>query len=202
MRRHGQTSKAPSLFDLPLVVDPNIAKEADRNVKHRARPEKPKPTVEAEQIDLPTVATASGADERRQTALVRRRFQAGILDAAASALALVLLIAASSQLGAKPTVAVLPAYLAVILEFSFFYVVFSVAFWGRTPGMARARLVVGNPGGGAATLRQAVLRWLGGVLTVSLLGLPALLALREGRSLSDYLSRVRLESTLDGPTGL
>ena len=86
-----------------------------------------------------------------------------------------------------------PGFLLPLVEFSFLYTVFSIAFWGRTPGMVHARLRLTGAGDGSATLGQAIGRWLGGILTVALLGLPALLALLDGRSLTDRLSGLRAE---------
>lgn len=74
------------------------------------------------------------------------------------------------------------------LLFSFLYSVFSLAFWGQTPGMAwaghLARSVTGEP----LTFGQTVLRWMGGLFTLVLIGLPLLLVWAGGRSLSDRLS--------------
>lgn len=77
-----------------------------------------------------------------------------------------------------------------LLVFSFVYSVMPLAFWGRTPGMALARVLSRGADGGPLTFGQTALRWLGGLLTVALVGLPLLLALPAlgGRSLADRLS--------------
>jgi uncharacterized RDD family membrane protein YckC len=74
--------------------------------------------------------------------------------------------------------------------FTFVYSVVPLAFWGRTPGMGLTRTTSRNADGGPLTFGQTALRWLGGLLTVALAGLPLLLALPGlgGRSLADRLS--------------
>lgn len=80
-----------------------------------------------------------------------------------------------------------------VAVFSFLYTVIPLAFWGRTLGMTRVGLVAsgGDEPQGALTFGQTALRWSGGLLTVALLGLPSLLALLGGRSLTDRLSGSR-----------
>ncbi|MEM7480526.1 MAG: RDD family protein [Acidobacteriota bacterium] len=74
-----------------------------------------------------------------------------------------------------------------LVVFSFVYSVVSLAFWGQTPGMAIAGVVARAPGDQPLTFGQTGMRWLGGLLTVALAGLPFLLSL-TGRSLADRLS--------------
>jgi hypothetical protein len=93
-------------------------------------------------------------------------------------------------LGARLDTADLPALAVYLLAFSFLYAVVSLAFWGRTPGMTAAGVVSRGPGGGPLTFGQTGLRWLAGVLTAALCGLPLLVAL-TGRSLADRLSGSR-----------
>lgn len=202
MRRQDTGSPETELFDLPLVVDPQVASEADREVAGgaaRARREAA-PEPEAEQIDLPTPTAApaeSGPEPgaAQPESLLARRLQAGLLDTAFHLAALAALIVGASALGAPFRPAGWPAYLLPLLEFSFLYTVFSITFWGRTPGMARAGLAVRASRAGAVTLGQAAGRWLGGVATLAFLGVPALLALRDGRSAADLLSGGRTVST-------
>ncbi len=75
-----------------------------------------------------------------------------------------------------------------MLAFSFLYTVVSLAFWGQTAGMAWFGLTARESPQFPLSFTQACIRWLGGLLTLSLAGLPLLLAL-GGRSLSDRLSR-------------
>ena len=89
--------------------------------------------------------------------------------------------------GVRIGVAELPAMGVFLLAFSFLYSVVSLAFWGRTPGMAAAGVVSRGAGGQPLTFGQTGLRWVGAVLTALLLGLPLLVAL-TGRSLADRLS--------------
>ncbi len=185
------------LFDLPLVVEPEIADEADRDVKDEVRRSSSAPDVGAEQIELPEADDATAAGEERvehlAESLTRRRFMAGIFDTGVSGLALALLLAGAAALGAPAMLGDWPAYLLTVLEFSFVYVVFSLTFWGKTPGMVRAHLKVGRESDGQPGARRAMLRWLGGVATVLLLGLPTLALLRGRRPLADLLSDTHLE---------
>lgn len=90
-------------------------------------------------------------------------------------------------LGARLDAADLSALAVYLLAFSFLYSVVSLAFWGRTPGMTAAGVVARGPGDAPLTFGQTGLRWLAGVLTAVLLGLPLLVAI-TGRSLADRLS--------------
>ena len=80
-----------------------------------------------------------------------------------------------------------PAFAALLLSFSFLYTVIPLAFWGHTPGMAWAGLTTHNPSGDPLTFDQTFRRWIGGLLTLALLGTPLLLAPGR-RALSDWLS--------------
>jgi hypothetical protein len=88
-----------------------------------------------------------------------------------------------------------PALTVFLLAFSFLYSVLPLAFWGRTPGMAWAGLVARAPGGVSLTFAQTARRWLGGLVTLALLGLPTLLAALGGRSLADLVSNSELSAT-------
>ena len=80
-----------------------------------------------------------------------------------------------------------PAVALFLLSFSFLYTVVPLAFWGHTPGMAWAGLDARGRDGEPLAFDQTARRWIGGILTLLLLGLPLLLAF-GGRSLSDLLS--------------
>jgi uncharacterized RDD family membrane protein YckC len=99
----------------------------------------------------------------------------------------VVLLAALLAQGLRPELSDWPAGVLFLLTFSFLYSVLPLAFWGRTPGMTLAGLRTSSGDGRPLSFRQAVLNWLGSVLTVALAGLPLLLAL-GGRSLSDLIS--------------
>lgn len=208
MRRTLQPSSTSDLFDLPLLLDPPGGKLAEPETTEPVGPEPsvepalrklgepaaapaPKPEPEPEQIALPgesehSSAASAGGD-------VRRRLVAGLLDLAVDGAAVLVAIAGAAALGAPPRLAQWPAYALVGLTLSFVYAVYSLSFWGRTPGMARARLSARTANGGPINFGQAVGRWLGGVVTVGLLGLPILLLVRGHASLADALSGTRLE---------
>ena len=75
-----------------------------------------------------------------------------------------------------------------LVPFSYLYQVFPLAFWGRTPGMARAGLVAKGRDGGSLTFSQASLRWVASLVTVCLAGLPWIVTAVTGRSLADRFS--------------
>ncbi|MBT8494858.1 MAG: RDD family protein [Deltaproteobacteria bacterium] len=120
------------------------------------------------------------------------RLQAGLLDlgvvGGATLLALIGALALGIRLGPEK----IPALVVFALSFSFLYTVVPLTFWGQTPGMAAAGLVARGHEGAALTIQQVMRRWLANLLTVALLGLPALMAL-TGRSFADRLSSSQLE---------
>lgn len=75
-----------------------------------------------------------------------------------------------------------------LVPFSFLYQTFPLAFWGCTPGMARAGTVARSRDGQTLSFSQAALRWMASLLTVALAGLPLILTATKGQSLADYLS--------------
>jgi uncharacterized RDD family membrane protein YckC len=89
-------------------------------------------------------------------------------------------------LGVRPVLTDWPAVLLFLLSFSFLYCIVPLAFWGHTLGMAWAGLTANNRDGEPLTFDQTVRRWLGGLVTTGLLGIPLLLTGR--RSLADLLS--------------
>lgn len=119
------------------------------------------------------------------------RLTAGGVDLAAVVGALALAVIGSWALGARPELSDLPAFAVFVASFSYLYIVIPLTFWGRTPGMAFASLVARGHNTVPLTIRQGFRRWLGAILTIVLLGLPALLAL-TGTSLADRLSGTRL----------
>lgn len=158
----------------------------------------PEPTAPAEprsREGLDPHRSATRAMERPAPvpASLGARWRAGGLDLALHA-ALALALAVGSRLLGAPLEGIEMLGLAVFLAvFSFLYTVIPLAFWGRTLGMMRAGLVASGGDGaqGSLTFGQTALRWTGGLLTVALLGLPSLLALLGGRSLTDRLSGSR-----------
>lgn len=96
-----------------------------------------------------------------------------------------------------------PAVALFVLAFSFLYTVIPLAFWGQTPGMVWAGLVARCGESEPLAFGQTARRWLGGLLTLLLAGLPGLLALRGG-SLTDRLSGSttwHVEHRASGPAG-
>jgi uncharacterized RDD family membrane protein YckC len=95
----------------------------------------------------------------------------------------------TALLGVDPRGETLPGFALLLLVVSFFYTVVPLAFWGRTPGMAAAGLACRGDDGQPLAFAEAVRRWAGSLLTLLLLGLPALLlAFGSRRSLADRLS--------------
>ena len=84
-----------------------------------------------------------------------------------------------------------PGFLVFLLCFSFLYHVVPLAFWGQTPGMAWRGIRARDAGGDSLSFGQSGVRWAGAVMTGVLGGLPILLALVGGRSLSDRISGSR-----------
>ncbi len=124
------------------------------------------------------------------SASLGNRLVAAALDLLALALLLGLLVGVSAAMGIEVRLDDLPFYLPTWLAFGFFYQVLPLLFWGRTPGMAWAGIESRDDDGEPLTLQQAALRWLAGLVTWLLLGLPGLLAV-TGRSLTDRLSGSR-----------
>ena len=203
MRRQDSGSTDLALFDLPLVVDPEVANEADREVADgsaRARRANPEPERAPEQIDLPPAAELAEGPEGTATgppvaAHLASRLRAGIVDGALSVGALALVVVGASRMDVALDTTTWPGFLVPVAVFSILYTIFSIAFWGRTPGMAQAGLRLTNARDASPTVGQAAGRWLGTVLTFALLGLPALLALRDGQSLADRMSGLGTERT-------
>jgi uncharacterized RDD family membrane protein YckC len=134
-----------------------------------------------------TAPAVKRATDDRALAKLWPRAAAGLTDLGVCTAVLVVLSVALLALGIRVQIADWPAGGLFLLTFSFLYTVLPLAFWGRTPGMALTGLRTSSKDGRPLTFRQAVLSWIGAVLTVTLAGLPLLLAL-GGRSLSDLTS--------------
>src|SRR5206468_10645903 len=116
-----------------------------------------------------------------------RRAAAGLAALVVHAAVAVLALLGCRGLGVQPELREVPAFGALLLSFSFLYTVLPLAFWGHTPGMAWAAITSHNQNGEPLTFDQTVRRWLGGLLTLALVGLPILLAF-GGRTLTDWIS--------------
>lgn len=141
----------------------------------RARGLEDEPEGEAETQRLSSLSARRGA-----------RLLAGFADAVMHAAVAVLGVIGARQVGVRPILSDWPGFALFLLAFSFLYVVVSLAFWGHTLGMVWAGLTARSRDGEALSFDQAVRRWLGGILTAGLAGLPLLFSVR-GRTLSDLL---------------
>jgi uncharacterized RDD family membrane protein YckC len=183
----------PLLFDLPLDISaerarPSVAAERKRPVPQSPppRPVAPAPEPEdlledpenPEEIEEPGETAGTGAGSR---------IAAGAADLLVHAAVAVLLLVGTRLMGVHPTLADWPALGVFLLAFSFLYIVVPLAFWGHTLGMAWAGLVARSRDGEPLTFDQTARRWLGGLLTLGLAGLPFALT-GSGRSLTDRLS--------------
>jgi hypothetical protein len=132
-----------------------------------------------------------GPTPRRPAAVpagLRARLVAAAVDAGLHLAVVGVGALAALLLGVRPGVEALPAFGLFLLCFSFLYSVVTLAFWGRTPGMAAAGLTARSAGDLPLSFGQTGLRWVAGLATLVLAGLPLLVAL-SGRSLADRLSR-------------
>ena len=196
MRREAQPTSTPSdtlpdspaLFDLPLFEnDGEDSGDSAGEVSPTRAAAADTPTIQRQEQPAPAPApqTAQG--------LLRRRVLATLFDGAMLLAASTGFLLAAVLQGSALEMDDLPGYLMALASFSFVYTVYSLVFWEATPGMRRARLRL-HSDGGSTTSPQALLRWLGTALTLLLFGLPALLAIKGGRSLADYTSGTRLGS--------
>ncbi len=181
-----------SYEDLPLFSEPGS----------RAPREGPRPASPGE-ARAPAPAAAEAAHRREapapglrpplvprprpRPAPLRGRLLAALLDLVALGALLALCILGGGALGAAFGAESWPPLVLLAAVLSFLYTSLPLAFWGQTPGMAAAGIVAKSPGGRPLSFRQATARWLGGLLTLALAGLPGLLAL-AGASLADRLS--------------
>ncbi|MCL4837429.1 MAG: RDD family protein [Thermoanaerobaculia bacterium] len=144
----------------------------------------PRPARSAERPQLVPAPAAS------PVAPLGARAKAAAGDLLVLAAVLATQVLGAERLGAPVRVADWPAYAAFQLAFSYLYWVIPLAFWGQTPGMVWAGVVARNLDDGPLAFGQTARRWLGALLTLALLGLPGLGALR-GRSLADWMSGSR-----------
>ncbi len=196
MRRQDQEpADEPLLFDLPMEPERAERKRASRPP---AAPVSSKPTpspgfddFDGDEPDLGSILddTIPGVepDHDPSRAGVGSRLAAGAADLLVHAAVGVAVLLGTRSMGIRPVLADWPALALFLLSFSFLYTVVPLAFWGHTPGMAFAGLDARSRDGEPLAFDQTARRWLGGVLTSLLLGLPLLLAL-GGRSLGDLLS--------------
>jgi hypothetical protein len=113
---------------------------------------------------------------------------AGLEDLALHGAVLLIALAGTALAGIPLASAPRGPWLLFLAVFSLPYTTISLAFWGATPGMARRRLIARTGEGEPLSFSQTARRWLGGVITLALLGLPSLPLLWGARTLSDRLS--------------
>ena len=141
-----------------------------------------------------TEAKAPDADDGRTrpawrpSVPIQAQIAAGLFDLGVMLVVGLLLWLGLQALGVNPDGVGLAFLALFFLPFSYLYQVFPLAFWGRTPGMARCGLVARGRDGRSLTFGQASLRWLASVITALLFGLPLLSTQLTGRSLADRIS--------------
>jgi hypothetical protein len=204
MKRRGHSASEPSLFDLPLTetappprplaeaAAPEPQPAAAVEPPGQALPLFPDPVAEAARPlalvpDPPGASPLPRLAASRPAATIVARLLAGAADLLVHAALGALLLAGTRLMGLRGQTADGAPLLLFLLVFSFFYTVVPLAFWGQTLGMAWQGLEARAAGDQPLTLGQTARRWLGGLLSLALAGLPALWAL-SGRSFSDRLS--------------
>ncbi|HEX4499140.1 MAG TPA: RDD family protein [Thermoanaerobaculia bacterium] len=193
------------LFDLPMSPDGSMEEPDEPPMRPQRseprRPATPEPdrshettrTVRPGPVPVAAAPTAAGAPreepaDREGLASFGRRAAAGVADLVVHAAVVMLALLGCRALDVQPGFPqAVPAFALLLLSFSFLYTVLPLAFWGHTPGMAWAAITSRNRDGEPLTFDQTVRRWLGGLLTLALLGLPLLAAL-GGRTLTDWIS--------------
>ncbi|HEY7214830.1 MAG TPA: RDD family protein [Thermoanaerobaculia bacterium] len=185
-----EPSGEPLLFDLPL---------SGRDEEPPAEPERKRPARESRapappELPLPRPVPVPVPERRSETAAPASeragrgsRFAAGLADLVVHAAVAVAALLGVRWLGVRPALSDWPALAVFLLSFSFLYTVLPLAFWGYTLGMAWAGITARNRSGEPLTFDQTARRWLGGLLTAALLGMPLLLT-GSRRSMTDVIS--------------
>jgi len=188
MRDPEEEPGEPLLFDLPLEPERGRVKRATRSAPREERPPAPGPElIFDEPEELPAAAVKEVSAGGAVRAGIGKRLAAGAADLVVHAAVAVGVLVGCRYMGVKPVVSDWPALTLFLLTFSCLYSVVTLAFWGHTPGMAWAGLAARSRDGQPMAFDQTARRWIGGLLTALLVGLPLLLAF-GGRSLSDLLS--------------
>ena len=143
-----------------------------------------------EEDPWPEASAPTGADDSAAVAgevTLAERWLSGAADALLLLAVLCVALLSMLPLGLVPSQEQWPGFVLFLGSFSFMYCTFPLAFWGQTPGMAWRGLRAINHDGLSLSFSQTTLRWLGGVGTLLLGGLPLVVAL-SGRSIADRLS--------------
>jgi uncharacterized RDD family membrane protein YckC len=198
MRRQEQEpTDEPLLFDLPLEIERDRPAMTSPGSTERKRAPRPPVQSALPEPDLGAILDETGPGIRARTepaeendtdrAGIGSRLTAGAADLLVHAAVGVGVFLGCRYLGVRPVLSDWPAFALFLLSFSFLYTVVPLAFWGHTPGMAWRGLDARSRDGEPLAFDQTARRWLGGIVTSLLLGLPLVLVL-GGRSLSDLLS--------------
>jgi uncharacterized RDD family membrane protein YckC len=201
-----QPADEPLLFDLPLAGP----EETPAEPLERPAPRRPAAPATARDVSEPPAGRRRGPvpvpapaiDDEPEPAVEDgqpgrgRRFAAGVADLLIHAAIGVATLVGLRSMGIKPDLSIAPALAVFLLSFSFLYTVLPLAFWGQTPGMAWAGITSRNRDGEPLAFDQTARRWLGGLLTLALLGLP-LLVTGNRRSLTDVISGSATHSVED-----
>ena len=190
MRHEEETPDEPLLFDLPLEPQRGRSAAPASERKRAPRPappelRQPEPELSLEEPDEPPAPAIKARPGGR--AGLGSRISAAGADLLVHASVAVGVLVGCRFMGVHPVLSDWPAVALFLLSFSFLYTVVPLAFWGHTPGMAWAGLDARSRDGEPLAFDQTARRWIGGIVTLLLLGLPLLLAF-GGRSLSDLLS--------------
>lgn len=199
------------LFDFPTSSDPNpSAREGEVPANPGAVAQQDllfdepstefgvEPTSRADSVDVfdeeepwdsvtgpgSGLAPEAGDDDRVTLA---DRWLGGAADVLLLLAVLCVALLSMLPLGLAPAREQWPGFALFLASFSFMYCTFPLAFWGQTPGMAWRGLRAINEDGLSLSFSQTTLRWVGGAVSMLLLGLPLVVAL-SGRSIADRLS--------------
>lgn len=197
MRHDEEPQDEPLLFDLPLEPErgrsaaaPSAPSSERKRAPRAAPPEPRQPAVPEPAFDEPDEELPAGgarATGRTGRAGFGSRISAAGADLVVHAAVAMGVLVGCRLMGVHPVLSDWPAVALFLMSFSFLYTVVPLAFWGHTPGMAWVGLDARSRDGEPLAFDQTARRWIGGLLTLLLLGLPLLLAF-GGRSLSDLLS--------------
>lgn len=180
--------EASALFAGSAVVERQQKRSAS---DPRPRPKEP---TRPSQVPLPKTekrSTRPDSETRpvwQPTVTLGRRVGAGIFDLVVNLLVLTAVGLGLSLLKVRLGLDAIAPLMIFALSFSFLYYVFPLAFWGRTPGMARTDIVTRSRDGESLSFSQAARRWIGTLLTLGTLGIPLLFAGRNGDLPADLLS--------------
>jgi uncharacterized RDD family membrane protein YckC len=175
--------EAAALFD---TIEPKTEETKRPTAAAAAQVSLPKPATQ------PRRPSASAAAVTRPvwkpTVTLRTRITAGFIDLLVNVLVLVGVGFGLRLLDVTLDRGALLPFVVFALSFSFLYYVFPLAFWGRTPGMARTDIVAKSRDGRSLSFSQASRRWLGALLTLATFGIPLLVTASSGDLPADRLS--------------